>query len=104
MDLWSIAVVIAVSAGSGVLSAVIFALVGGLGGIWSVQRQVRQAETRIADLDERLTRDQKRRAGQARQDTTTDADLKRQAAEVLSGADQPAQARGDRPSVINLRR
>ena len=104
MDLWSFTAIVAVAGASGLIAAVVFALVGGLGGIRSVQRAVDLQEHRISDVDERLTRDQKRRAGQARQDTPSEADLRVQAAEVLARAGPTGAVPGERPSVVSIRR
>ena len=93
MPLQEIAIALSVGAG-GLLAGALYVVVGGLGVARTLRRRIEALEGETAAISERLTRDQKRRAGQARQDVASMADLQREAAQRLAEVPQRPSARG----------
>ncbi len=99
---WSILAVLAFTGLSQVFFAAAWVVVGGLGGQWRVNKAVARLSEEIDHVDERLTRDQKVRAGEKRQENVREAkSIEAQAAEHLLAAGPPGGA-PSRPSTMNM--
>ncbi len=98
---WSIVAVLAFTGASQLFLAAAWVVVGGLGGQWRVNQALSRQSLEIANLDERLTRDQKVRAGVKRQENVREAKtIEAQAAEHLAAA-QPLAAPPGVPSTLS---
>ncbi len=101
MDIWPIAALILLTIAFQGFLAAAWVVIGGLGGQWRVNQALSRQAQELSRLDERLTRDQKTRAGVARQETVREAkSIEAQAAERLAAASAP-QAAQPRPSMLS---
>ncbi len=99
---WSIIAVLAFTGLSQLFFAAAWVVVGGLGGQWRVNKAVARLSEEIEHVDERLTRDQKVRAGERRQENVREAkSIEAQAAEQLAAA-APAVGAPTKPSTLNM--
>ncbi len=99
---WSIIAVLAFTGISQLFFAAAWVVVGGLGGQWRVNKAVARLSEEIEHVDERLTRDQKVRAGEKRQENVREAkSIEQQAAEHLARELPPGGA-PTKPSTLNM--
>ncbi len=102
MDIWLIAALILLTVAFQAFLAAAWVVIGGLGGQWRVNQALSRQAQELSRLDERLTRDQKTRAGVARQAEAREAkSIEAQAAERLAAASPPTAAPG-RPSTLSM--
>ncbi len=98
---WSIVAVMSVTVAAQLFLAAAWVVIGGLGGQWRVNQALSRQTQELARLDERLTRDQKTRAGEKRQEgAREEKSLKMQAAEALAAA-PPSHGTPSRPSTLS---
>ncbi len=99
---WSIVAVLAFTGMSQLFFAAAWVVVGGLGGQWRVNKTLAQQAEEISHLDRKLTRDQKVRAGERRQENVREAkSIEIQAAEALAAA-QPVHGVPSKPSTLGV--
>ncbi len=99
---WSIAAVLAFTGLSQLFFAAAWVVVGGLGGQWRVNKAVARLSEEIEHVDERLTRDQRVRAGEKRQEGARETkSIEVEAAERLAAA-TPSQGVPGKPSTLNM--
>jgi len=98
---WTIVAILVASVAAQAFIAAAWVVIGGLGGQWRVNQALSRQAQELSRLDERLTRDQKTRAGVARQEQAVEAkSLEVQAAEHLVAAKSPYAA-GAKPSTLS---
>jgi len=96
---WSlILAVLVVSLFGGAITGAVCLAIGGLGVTRNLSQRLGEVEDATERTGERITREVKTRAGLTAVAKRTDADVKREAAEVLAGNQQPHASR--RPSVV----
>ncbi len=101
-NFWTIAAVLAMTGASQLFFAAAWVVVGGLGGQWRVNQALSRQAQDLARLDERLTKDQKVRAGEKRQEVVrTNKSIEAQAIERLA-AEKAPQAAPTRPSTLGM--
>jgi len=101
MDVWLFLAFQVVAVLSGAVTAGVCLAIGGLGGLRALQRRVVLSEHRVEDVDERISREVKTRAGQAGVEARKGT--AKQIAEAHQ-ADNPAQpVKGIKPSVVGVR-
>ncbi len=84
-------------------SAAAWVVIGGLGGQWRVNQALSRQAVELAGLDQRVTRDQKVRAGEKRQEQVREAkSIEAEAAERLAAAGPPSGAPRGKPSTLNM--
>ncbi len=84
-NFWYLAAVLALTGACQLFFAAAWVVVGGLGGQWRVNQALSRLTVELTTLDQRLTRDQKVRAGEKRQEGVRDAkSIQQQAAETLA--------------------
>ncbi len=99
---WSIVAVLAFTGASQVFLAAAWVVVGGLGGQWRVNQALSRQAQELSRIEERLTRDQKTRAGEKRQENVREAkSIEQEAAERLRAAG-PIDAPRAVPSTMNM--
>ncbi len=99
MDWWIFAV-LASTAAVQAFAAAAWVVIGGLGGQWRVNQALSRQAQELLRLDERLTRDQKTRAGERSQEAQRAAkSIEQDAAERLAAASAPTSSSG-RPSTM----
>ncbi len=99
-NFWSIFAVLAVTGAFQIFFAAAWVVIGGLGGQWRVNQALARQVSELADLDRRVRREQKVRAGEKRQEVPREAKaLAVEAAERLAAAG-PSQAPPGRPSTL----
>ncbi len=99
---WSIIAVLAFTGISQLFFAAAWVVIGGLGGQWRVNKAVARLSEEIDHVDERLTRDQKVRAGEKRQENVREAkSIEAQAQEHLA-AELPVHGAPSKPSTLNM--
>ncbi len=82
--------------------AAAWVVIGGLGGQWRVNQALSRQAVELAGLEQRVTRDQKVRAGEKRQEVVREAkSIQQQAAETLA-AESAARAAPQAPSVMSM--
>ncbi len=82
--------------------AAAWVVIGGLGGQWRVNQALSRQAVELAGLEQRLTRDQKVRAGEKRQESVREAkSIQQQAAETLA-AESAARSAPAVPSVMSM--
>ncbi len=102
MDILTISALALVTIAAQGFIAAAWVVIEGLGGQWRVNQALSRQAQELSRLDERLTRDQKTRAGVARQAEAREAKtIQQQAAEMLAAA-PPAQAAQERPSTLSM--
>ncbi len=100
-NFWSIFAVLAITGAFQVFIAAAWVVIGGLGGQWRVNQALARQVSDLADLDRRVRREQKVRAGEARQEVPREAKkLAVEAAERLAAAGPPTAAPA-RPSTLS---
>ncbi len=100
-NLWSIFAVLAVTGAFQLFFAASWVVIGGLGGQWRVNQALSRQAAELANLERRVSREQKVRAGEKRQEVPREAKkLAVEAAELLA-ADKAATATGGRPSTLS---
>ncbi len=101
MDILTISALALVAIASQAFIAAAWVVIGGLGGQWRVNQALSRQAQELSRIEERLTRDQKTRAGIARQDTAREAkSIEAEAAERLAAASAPGAPLGGRPSTL----
>ncbi len=99
-NFWSIFAVLAVTGAFQTFIAAAWVVIGGLGGQWRVNQALSRQAQELANLERRVTRDQKVRAGEKRQEIPREAKtLAVEAAERLAAAEAPRAAPG-KPSTL----
>ncbi len=101
-NFWSIFAVLAVTGAFQIFFAAAWVVIGGLGGQWRVNQALARQVTELADLDRRVRREQKVRAGEKRQEIPREAKkLEVDAAERLAAAGPPTGVPA-RPSTLSM--
>ncbi len=103
-NFWSIFVVLAVTGAFQVFIAAAWVVIGGLGGQWRVNQALARQAEELSTLDRRVTREQKVRAGEKRQEIPREAkNLAMEAAERIAaaGASTVSPARPSTIAMIN---
>ncbi len=102
MDILTFSALALVAVASQAFIAAAWVVIGGLGGQWRVNQALSRQAQELSRLDERLTRDQKTRAGVQRQEQAREAkSIESQAAERLSAA-AASPASPARPSTLSM--
>ncbi len=102
MDIWTISALALLTVAAQAFIAAAWVVIGGLGGQWRVNQALSRQAQELSRLDERLTRDQKTRAGVQRQEQARTAkSLQEDAAERLAAA-APATAAQAKPSTLSM--
>ncbi len=101
-NFWSIFAILAVTGAFQIFFAAAWVVIGGLGGQWRVNQALSRQATELVNLERRVSREQKVRAGEKRQEIPREAKtLARDAAERLAAAG-PSTAPLARPSTLNM--
>ncbi len=101
MDISSFYAVLALSVLAQAFIAASWVVIGGLGGQWRVNQALARQAEELAHLEKKVTREQKVRAGEKRQEDVRETKtLAQDAAERLAAAGPPTQAPG-RPSTLS---
>jgi len=104
MEIWSLLAFQLVAVLSGVVTAGLVMVIGGVGGHLALSRRLNVTEDRVEDVDAKIDREIKRRAADAATKSRTEKKtVEGQAAEIIAGAAEGA-APATRPSVANLLR
>ncbi len=99
-NFWSIFAVLAVTGAFQVFFAAAWVVIGGLGGQWRVNQALARQATELTSLQRTVSREQKVRAGEKRQEVPREAKkLAVEAAERLAAAG-PAPGPPARPSTL----
>ncbi len=106
MDISSFYAVVVLSVLAQAFIAAAWVVIGGLGGQWRVNQALARQAEELAHLSQRVTREQKVRAGEKRQESVREdaqeaKTLAVQAAEHLAAAG-PSTAPQQRPSTVHL--
>jgi len=99
---WSIVAVLAFTGASQLFLAAAWVVVGGLGGQWRVNKAVARLSEEIEHVDERLSRDQKVRAGEKRQENVREAKSIEQQAQERLAAELPVRGTQGPPSTMSM--
>ncbi len=99
---WSIVAVLAFTGASQVFLAAAWVVIGGLGGQWRVNQALSRQAQELAHIEKRLTRDQKVRAGETRQEAVREAKSIEQQARERLASELPAQGQQGPPSVMSM--
>ncbi len=104
-NFWSIFAILAVTGAFQVFFAAAWVVIGGLGGQWRVNQAIARQATELVSLQRTVSREQKVRAGEKRQEVPREAKkLAVEAAERLAaaaGAEAPSTARPSTIRAIN---
>ncbi len=101
-NFWSIFAVLAVTGAFQVFFAAAWVVIGGLGGQWRVNQALSRQATELVNLERKVSREQKVRAGEKRQEGARETKtLAQEAAERLAAA-APSTAAPARPSTLSL--
>ncbi len=101
VDIWTITALGMLTVAVQGFIAAAWVVIGGLGGQWRVNQALSRQAQELSRLDERLTRDQKTRAGVARQTEVRERKtLAVEAAERIAAADPPTKQQ-QRPSTLS---
>ncbi len=101
-NLWSLFAVLALTGVFQLFFAATWVVIGGLGGQWRVNQALARQATELSNLEHKVSREQKVRAGEKRQEGPREAKtLAIEAAELLA-ANQAVTAPQTRPSTISL--
>ncbi len=100
-NFWSIGAVLAFTLASQAFIAAAWVVIGGLGGQWRINQALARQAEEFAHLDKKVTREQKVRAGEKRQEDVRETKtLAAQAADLLAATPAPTAAQG-RPSTLS---
>ncbi len=100
-NLWSIGAVLALTLAFQAFIAAAWVVIGGLGGQWRVNQALARQAEELAHLEKKVTREQKVRAGEKRQEDVRETKtLAAQAAELLAAAPTSPTPQG-RPSTLS---
>ncbi len=100
-NFWSIFAILAVTGAFQVFFAAAWVVIGGLGGQWRVNQALSRQATELVDLERRVSREQKVRAGEKRQEGVREnKTLAQDAAERLAAAG-PSTVAPARPSTLS---
>ncbi len=100
-NFWSIFAVLAVTGAFQIFFAAAWVVIGGLGGQWRVNQALSRQATELVNLERRVSREQKVRAGEKRQEGARETKtLAVQAAEALAASASPTASAG-RPSTLS---
>ncbi len=103
MDIWTISALALLTVAAQAFIAAAWVVIGGLGGQWRVNQALSRQAQELSRLEERLTRDQKTRAGVQRQEQVREAkSIEAEAAERLAAASTAAGPSKGRPSTMSL--
>ncbi len=104
VDNFSIYAVLALTVASQAFIAAAWVVIGGLGGQWRVNQALARQAEELAHLTQRVTREQKVRAGEKRQEAVRETkSIEQEAAERLAKEAAPLPLSGaHRPSTIGL--
>ncbi len=101
-NFWSIFAVLAVTGAFQVFFAAAWVVIGGLGGQWRVNQALSRQAAELVDIQRRVSREQKVRAGEKRQEDARETKtLAQDAAERLAAAG-PSTAAPSRPSTMSV--
>ncbi len=101
-NFWSIFAVLAVTGAFQLFFAAAWVVIGGLGGQWRVNQALARQATELVALQRTVSREQKVRAGEKRQEVPREAKkLAVEAAERLAAAG-PSTAAPARPSTLSM--
>jgi len=104
MEIWSLLAFQLVAVLSGVVTAGLVLVIGGVGGHLALSRRLNVAEDRVEDVDAKIDREIKRRAADAATRSRSEKKtVEGEAAEIIAGATERA-APAARPSVAHLAR
>ncbi len=92
----------AVTGASQVFFAAAWVVIGGLGGQWRVNQALARQAEELSTLERRVTREQKVRAGEKRQEIPREAKTLAVEAAGLLAAAGASQASPGRPSTLNM--
>lgn len=102
-SLWYVIALQVVVLCGGMLAGAVALAIGGAGGIRALSRRLDIQENASGDLNDRITREVKARAGRASAEKRTDADLAAEARNVLASAGPTTGPRA-RPSALRLQK
>ncbi len=105
MDISSFYVVLTLITLSQIFTAAAWVVIGGLGGQWRVNQAIARQAEELEHLTKKLSREQKVRAGEKRQEDVREAkSIESQAAEALAQAETNRTVSGHsgRPSTVHL--
>ncbi len=103
-NFWSIFAVLAVTGAFQVFFAAAWVVIGGLGGQWRVNQALSRQATELVNLERRVSREQKVRAGEKRQEIPRETkNIAAEAATLLAqeAANRASPARPSTLSAIN---
>ena len=99
-DTWLFFAFLLVAVLSGAATGVLSLLIGGVGGQWALTRRVKLTEERLEDVNDRITKEVKRRAGEAGVEARAKSPKKLAEEHLAAAAIQRPAA--TRPSVVSL--
>ncbi len=102
-DYWSIAALVLVAWTGGFVAGGVALVVGGVGGMFSIQKRVDHLEDGVDRIDAKITREVKTRAGLAASEKRSAASVQKEARDIKDAApdwDTGPLGQPKRPSVV----